>query len=220
VPRGGRRLAAVVFDVGETLIDETRAWGNWADWLGVPRLTLFGVLGAVIERGQDHRVAFATVRPGIDLPAEVERQRAVGREYRLGAADLYPDALPALRQLRAAGYRLGVAANQPLSTENVFVGLDVEIELVASSDRWGVAKPQHAFFERIARELELDPSAIAYVGDRVDNDVRPAVAAGMTAIHIVRGPWGYIQAPAAHAADAVAQIESLLALRAILESLG
>lgn len=29
---------AVVFDVGETLVDETREHGTWADWLGrVPR---------------------------------------------------------------------------------------------------------------------------------------------------------------------------------------
>src|SRR5439155_14968561 len=34
-----RALKAVVFDVGETLVDETRHWGEWADRAGVPRLT-------------------------------------------------------------------------------------------------------------------------------------------------------------------------------------
>ena len=29
-------IKAVVFDVGETLVDETREYGTWADWLGVP----------------------------------------------------------------------------------------------------------------------------------------------------------------------------------------
>jgi hypothetical protein len=48
-------LKAVFFDVGETLIDETRDWGEWADYLGVTRLTLFAALGAVINRGQHHR---------------------------------------------------------------------------------------------------------------------------------------------------------------------
>ena len=28
-------IKAVVFDVGETLIDETRIWSRWADRLGV-----------------------------------------------------------------------------------------------------------------------------------------------------------------------------------------
>ena len=30
-------IKAVVFDVGETLVDETREYGTWADWLNVPR---------------------------------------------------------------------------------------------------------------------------------------------------------------------------------------
>lgn len=38
-------IEAVVFDVGETLIDETRQWGEWADWLGVPRFTFLAALG-------------------------------------------------------------------------------------------------------------------------------------------------------------------------------
>jgi hypothetical protein len=36
-------INAVVFDVGETLIDETREDGTWADWLGVPRHTFSAV---------------------------------------------------------------------------------------------------------------------------------------------------------------------------------
>ena len=49
------KLRAVFFDVGETLIDETRLWGEWADWLGVPRLTLMGVLGALVDRDRPHQ---------------------------------------------------------------------------------------------------------------------------------------------------------------------
>ncbi|HEX6655373.1 MAG TPA: HAD hydrolase-like protein, partial [Candidatus Limnocylindria bacterium] len=37
------------------------------------------------------------------------------------------------------------------------------------------------------------PERVAYVGDRVDNDVLPSVAAGLRAVWIRRGPWGYIQ---------------------------
>jgi hypothetical protein len=47
-----RVIEVVVFDVGETLVDETRAWSEQADAAGVPRLTLFGALGALIERGE------------------------------------------------------------------------------------------------------------------------------------------------------------------------
>ena len=47
------------------------------------------------------------------------------------------------------------------------------------------------------RTLELigspPQSSVAYVGDRVDNDVVPAIEAGMRAVWIRRGPWGLIQ---------------------------
>jgi hypothetical protein len=41
-------IRAVWFDVGETLIDEGREYGTWADWLGVPRHTFSAMFGAVI----------------------------------------------------------------------------------------------------------------------------------------------------------------------------
>jgi FMN phosphatase YigB (HAD superfamily) len=70
----------------------------------------------------------------------------------------------------------------------------VNADVMAMSGRLGVAKPDPAFF---ARALELmaspDPADVAYVGDRVDNDVRPAAAAGMRAVRIRRGPWGLLQ---------------------------
>jgi FMN phosphatase YigB (HAD superfamily) len=66
------------------------------------------------------------------------------------------------------------------------------VDFVGSSARWGVEKPAAAFFERVAAEAGLPLAEIAYVGDRVDNDVEPALAAGMVAVHIRRGPWGYL----------------------------
>jgi FMN phosphatase YigB (HAD superfamily) len=67
---------------------------------------------------------------------------------------------------------------------------------MAMSDAIGLAKPSPAFF---ARALELmgspDPATVAYVGDRIDNDVIPAAAAGMRAVWLRRGPWGVIQRP-------------------------
>lgn len=212
-------IQAVVFDVGETLVDETEAWGDWADWLGVTRLTFFGALGAVIARGGDHLEVFDVVRPGLDL-AEVRRARdTAGRRPMVAVDDLYPDALPCLRTLAAAGYRLGIAGNQPTATEAVLAGLDVPLDLAASSQSWAVQKPDPAFFARIAEELGLAPAEIAYVGDRVDNDVEPAAAAGMTAIFIRRGPWAFIQARSGTPRAAAAEIASLAELPAVLATL-
>jgi FMN phosphatase YigB (HAD superfamily) len=79
------------------------------------------------------------------------------------------------------------------------------LDFVASSERMGLRKPEPGFFERIAGELGRTPGEIAYVGDRVDNDVLPAKRAGMLAVHIRRGPWGYLH----DASEADAQIDSL-----------
>ena len=48
------------------------------------------------------------------------------------------------------------------------------------SGELGVHKPAPEFFDRALRlDGRPEPSDIAYVGDRLDNDVRPASAAGM-----------------------------------------
>jgi hypothetical protein len=56
---------AVFFDVGETIVDETREYGPWADWLGVPRHTFSAVFGAVIAQGGDYRDTFQYFRDGL-----------------------------------------------------------------------------------------------------------------------------------------------------------
>ena len=59
----------------------------------------------------------------------------------------------------------------------------------------------------------VDAAEVAYVGDRVDNDVLPALRAGLVAIHLRRGPWGLLQrAPAGTLAiDALAELPAALA---------
>jgi FMN phosphatase YigB (HAD superfamily) len=47
------------------------------------------------------------------------------------------------------------------------------------------------------------------VGDRVDNDVLPAAAAGMVAVHVRRGPWGRLQQTPAEAAFGLDDLASL-----------
>jgi hypothetical protein len=97
------QIGAVFFDVGETLVDETRQWGLWADWLGVPRLTFFASLGAVIARGDHHRAVFDYFVPGSDIK-ELEAARAkAGATYTIGPQDLYDDALPCIADCARAG---------------------------------------------------------------------------------------------------------------------
>jgi HAD superfamily hydrolase (TIGR01549 family) len=183
----------VCLDVGETLIDETRIWSLWADELGIPRLTFMAGLGAVIERGEEHRDVFG------DLGFSEMEWRAHGPEVerRYGGfqeKDLYPDARSAIAALSASGYRLAILGNQPATRTAELRALGIDADVLAMSDEMGVAKPDPAFFTH-ALALMGDPPAgsVAYVGDRVDNDVLPALAAGMRAVWLRRGPWGLIQ---------------------------
>jgi len=181
-------VRAVFFDVGETLLDEERAWRVVAESVGVRPHVLWAALGTVIAGGRQHHEVWKLV--GVDPPA--------AGIYALEASDLYPDALPCLRRCRAAGLLVGIAGNQPTAVEAVLREAGVTADVVASSATWGVEKPDPAFFERIVEASGCRPQEIAYVGDRGDNDVRPAAAAGMIAVHLRRGPWGLLQpSPAA-----------------------
>lgn len=174
-------VRAVVFDVGETLIDETRIWTRWADRLGVTRLTFMGVLGGMAALDRSHRDAFEIVRPGLDVEAEIEawaRDEPESLRNHFDADDLYPDVREALAGLRAAGVQVVIAGNQPTRAYDALVAMDLPVDSIHTSDGWGVAKPAPAFFAKVAAVVGREPGEILYVGDRFDNDVRPARGPG------------------------------------------
>ncbi|MFE7462755.1 HAD family hydrolase [Streptomyces sp. NPDC057499] len=195
-------IRAVVFDVGECLVDETREYGTWADWLGVPRHTFAAVFGAVIAQGRDYRDVFQEFRPGFDLYEQREARAAAGRPETFDETDLYPDVRPTLARLREDGLWLGIAGNQTVRAGRILRELFArDVDLIGTSDDWGASKPDIAFFDRVADVVPYESGEILYVGDRIDNDLRPAVAAGMRTALVHRGPWGTIQWGTAEARD-------------------
>ncbi|MEU8105458.1 HAD family hydrolase [Nonomuraea muscovyensis] len=219
----GPVVKAVVFDVGETLIDETRIWSRWAERLGVSRFVLMGALGGMAALDRSHREAFELVSPGLDIEAELaawERDEPDGLRNHFDADDLYPDVRDALGALREAGYQVIVAGNQPARAYDALVAMELPADSVHTSEGWGVAKPAPEFFAKVAAVAGREPGEILYVGDRLDNDVLPAGRAGMRTALLRRGPWGYLHAerPQAKAADLVA--DDLHALLPALERLG
>lgn len=189
-------LSAVVFDVGETLVDETNMWIRVAEAGGVTPFTLMAGLGATIVQGRHHNDVWELL--GIDHPPGT-----------WALDDWYPDAIPCLERLRGAGYRVCACGNTPRFVEEELRPL---VDAAASSEGLGVAKPSPEFFARVAELAGVAPEKIAYVGDRVDNDILPALAFGMVAVHIRRGPWGYLQSPP----EGAIRIRSLDELPAVL----
>ena len=202
----GRALRAVFLDVGETLVNEDRYWREVAAAAGLEPHVVTAALGVTIAGGEEHTALWSHLG--------IERPESVG-EISYAEADLYPDAVPCLEQLHGLGLRVGLAGNQSEVLER-WTRERFSVSVIGSSVSWGVRKPDPAFFARMLIEADCAPGELAYAGDRVDNDVVPALAAGFVAVHVRRGPWGRLQQapPGALVVDSLAQLTDALASRA------
>lgn len=203
--QGLRGIHALVFDVGETLVDESRAWAAAASDVGITPLTLMAQLGSIIERGLDHRQVWSELGVKPAVRAQIE------------AVDLYPDALPCLQYAKSCGFTIGIAGNQPDGAIEQLSGLGFDADFVASSSEWEVEKPSPIFFEKVIAAARVAAETILYVGDRLDNDFLPARQNGMKAALLMRGPWAHITALHADKPTADLQLASLEQLRELLE---
>jgi HAD superfamily hydrolase (TIGR01662 family) len=194
-------LKAVFFDVGETLVDEERWWRVLAERLDLQPHVVWAALGVTIERGEEHNELWGHL--GIDRPTDLWNELL----YDLG--DLYPDAIACLEGVRALGLRVGIVGNQTAALERWAREAALPADVISSSDSFGVRKPDPRFFRHLVELARCDPGHVAYVGDRVDNDVLPAAAAGLVAIHVRRGPWGSLQKTPSEATLGVDNLASL-----------
>ncbi|MEX0851039.1 MAG: HAD family hydrolase [Gaiellaceae bacterium] len=200
-------LKAVFFDVGETLVDEERWWRVLAERAGLQPHVVWAALGVTIERGEEHHALWGHL--GIDRPTTWWNNLP----YDLG--DLYPDAIACLESCRALGLRVGIVGNQTEILERWARDAALPADVISSSASIGVQKPDPRFFHRVVELAGCPSGEVAYVGDRVDNDVLPALAAGLVAVHVRRGPWGRLQT----APTSVRTIDSLAELPETLASL-
>jgi HAD superfamily hydrolase (TIGR01509 family) len=200
-------LSAVFFDVGETLVDEERWWRELAERSGLQPHVVWAALGVTIERGEEHDALWDHL--GLERPVGWWH----GITYSLD--DLYPDALDCLERVRALGLLVGVVGNQTEALERWARESLLPADVVSSSASLGVRKPDPRFFERVVELVGCSPGEVAYVGDRVDNDVLPALVVGLRAVHVRRGPWGRLQ----RTPDGALSVDSLAELPEALASL-
>jgi FMN phosphatase YigB (HAD superfamily) len=200
-------VRCVVFDVGETLVNESRLWMSIANESRVPFATVCGVLGGLVERGEHHGQLWNVL--GVDR---------VAPQFIIQRSDLYPDALDCIESARQLHLKVGIAGNQPVGLEDTLSAVGVTADFIGSSAAWGISKPHPEFFARIVDIARVPAHAILYVGDRLDNDILPAHRPGMRTAHLRRGTWGYLHARQPERAVADVQVDSLseltIALRA------
>ena len=194
-------LKAVVFDVGETLVDEERWWRRLSDREGLQPHVVWAALGVTIARGEEHSALWGHL--GIEKPPRWWDEIPYSLE------DLYPDALECLRGVGALGLRVGIVGNQTEALEAWARDAALPADVISSSASLGVRKPDLAFFAKVVELVGCTAGEVAYVGDRVDNDVLPAAAAGLVAVHVRRGPWGRLQRTPPEAALGLDDLASL-----------
>ncbi len=183
---------AVYFDIGETILDRTREYVAWAEWLGVPAHTFSAVFGAMIAQGHPVRDVVARFRPEPDFGTQHRGMVEAGLVPPLAEVDLYPDARATLGALRASGLRVGIVGNQPETISAQLRKLDLPADSIASSQDWHVAKPSPDFYRRLVQDAGCPPDELIYVGDQLGNDIVAALDYGLSAIRVLTGPWGQL----------------------------
>jgi FMN phosphatase YigB (HAD superfamily) len=206
------RIDAVAFDIGETLLDRTREYDAWAHWFGVPAHTFSAVFGALVAQGHGVSGVLDFFAAQTGRPARRDEVVRAGLVPPLAEADLYPDARACLTALRAQGRTVVVVGNQPAAIGEQLRALDLDADLVVSSEEWGVHKPDPAFFNRLEAVAGCPRERLLYVGDQLDKDIRPALDGGLAAVRVIRGPWGYLLRDDATEARCLAVLTSLSAL--------
>jgi len=183
----------VFFDIGGVMYDDSIYARSWMRALRESGAGFtdeeFDREYAAARAAQDgsfrRRLSARFLGAGYDLAALEAR---AARYWAYPATALYPDVHPCLDAL-APHYRLGVIANQPSSVRAALDrdGLTGAFEVWGVSDDLGLQKPDPALFSYVLATAKVAPERTVMLGDRLDYDVRPARAAGMRAIWVLRG---------------------------------
>ena len=127
------------------------------------------------------------LRRGLGVP---ELDHATARRAMLGSLQFepYPDVLPALRELRDRGVTLVIASNWDCSLPEWLrpAGILELVDGVVNSAEVGAAKPAPRVFQRALAVAGVEPGEALHVGDKVDNDIKGAAAAGVRGVLLQR----------------------------------
>jgi putative hydrolase of the HAD superfamily len=100
----------------------------------------------------------------------------------------YPDVPPALDELRDRGLTVVIASNWDCSLPEWLrpTGILELVDGVVTSAEVGAAKPSTRVFERALAIAAVEPGEALHVGDKVDNDIEGAAAAGVRGVLLQR----------------------------------
>jgi HAD superfamily hydrolase (TIGR01549 family) len=183
------------FDLGNTLINEEAATEARLRQM-VDCFERHGGCCSVANLRSALKDASAEFAPRLITAALAKLTNDPGLVRSILADTRYPKELEALYEgaeqtLRALAqhYRIGVIANQSAGTEARLAnwGLMPLISVCLSSTELGLEKPDPAIFRLALSRAQCPPSEAVMIGDRLDNDIRPARLQGWKTIRILQG---------------------------------
>lgn len=201
-----RKIDAVIFDLDDTLHDDTLAYKSAAEEVarevaaerGIDALALKDAYVAQAEgfwtklTPEQLGIKLATTRAmlwqnalacvGIEDEPLAVRSAANYHAYRRKYLELFPGALDVLRGLKASGYALGLLTNGFAETHREKIAILQIGELfdaIFIADEVGMLKPDPLLFAHACMKLASAPARSAMVGDRYERDIRGALRAGL-----------------------------------------
>ncbi|HEX3368715.1 MAG TPA: HAD family hydrolase [Candidatus Cybelea sp.] len=201
-----RRIDLVLFDLDDTLHDDTFAYQSAAEEVarevaaehGVDALALKAAYVAEAEgfwqrlSPADLKVKLSRIRAsmwqsalesvGVASPEVAEQSAERYNAYRSKYYTLFPGAVELLRALRERGMKLGIVTNGLSETHREKIALlriSEFFDAIFLADEVGMIKPDPLLFAHACRTLGGAPAHSAMVGDRYDRDIRGALEAGL-----------------------------------------
>jgi putative hydrolase of the HAD superfamily len=206
-PAGGatdRSTRAVLFDALGTLVELEPPWVGLREALGddIPEERLVAAVKEEMAFYKQHANEGRDAESLADLRARSAEvlSRALGQEVpvhvlvdaiRFGP---YPDAVPALRDLRSRGLRLICVSNWDISLREVLerCGLMDHLDGAVSSAEVAAPKPDPALLFAGCEMAGCGPGEALMVGDTPAEDTAAAEAAGMRSLLVDRAGGGDI----------------------------
>ncbi len=138
----------------------------------------------LVERNGRHYEAVMKKFLGDGVWQKVDRRiRRQLADHWAEYSPVIPGIVSVIQEL-AAKFKLGIIANQPKEVVGILetLGLMNYFQILGISQVVGLSKPDPRFFIWALEQANCQPQETMMIGDRVDNDIKPAKAIGMKTI--------------------------------------
>lgn len=172
-------------DAGALATANLQSWVQY--WGEVEQQWIVGELSTPDMRHEVWRRTFAAV--GAESEELITEALPIHQRHERAEYLIFPDALPTIDALRAAGIKVGVITNGATDTQREkldLLGITDAVDTIIVSAEVGAAKPSPVIFEAALAAVGVSAARAAHVGDSLHADIGGAVAAGVTAIWLNR----------------------------------